>query len=364
MADAAKKQRTIALRQYTRNLNHLDKLLDDASPAVLVTPHFEKFQGSWTKLEEAQDKFIELTDIDIEADKDGLDFLDEPSERYQQALIRYSTYLKTTEEAQRVQTREKEESDRQVEVESRKQREREAREEEERLRKQEQDVKFLVSKKELESAIDAFKRSTTNLRDSLEEAGDSDKRREWQKVESEFSELKIKLSQIIAIDPEQDISDLDKKLVDEAESVYASTQKWIVDESRDISLNTSGGSRTSATKKEAVTLPSFQGDEKTSPFLNFPIWKHKWDTLIVEYEPGYRTTILWEHLDAAAREKYAGCEKDYDKSMERLSKYYADPVRIVACINKEVNRQGSISDGDYCQLVSYGNVSERNYERL
>ena len=146
--------------------------------------------------------------------------------------------------------------------------------------------------------------------------------------------------------------------------MYASTQKWIFDESRDISLNTSGGSRTSATKKEAVTLPSFQGDEKTSPFLNFPIWKHKWDTLIVEYEPGYRTTILWEHLDAAAREKYAGCEKDYDKSMERLSKYYADPVRIVACINKEVNRQGSISDGDYCQLVSYGNVLERNYERL
>ena len=30
----------------------------------------------------------------------------------------------------------------------------------------------------------------------------------------------------------------------------------------------------------------------------------------------------------------------------------------------EVNQQGSISDGDYLQLVSYGNVLERNYERL
>ena len=310
MADAAgaKKQRTVALRQFTRNLNHLTKLLEDASPAVLVTPHFDKFQGSWTKLEEAQDNFIELTDIDIETDKDGLDFMDDPSERYQQALVRYSTYLKTSEEAQRVQTKEKEESDRQAEVESRKQREREEREEEERLRKQEQDVKFLASKKELESAIDAFKRSTLSVKNSLEEAGDSDKRREWQKVEKEFSELKVKFSQIIAIDPEKDISDLDKKLVEDAETVYASTQKWIFDESKDlsVSLNTSGGSRHSATKKEAVTLPTFQGDEKSSPFLNFPIWKHKWDTLIVEYEAGYRTTFLWEHLDAAAREKYAG----------------------------------------------------------
>ena len=152
-AAAAKKQRTVALRQYTRNHNNLIKLLDEASPAVLVTPHFEKFQESWSKLEEAQDNFIELTDIDIEADKDGLDFIDEPSERYQQALVRYSTYLKTSEEIERVQTKEREESDRQAEVESRKQREREVREEEARLRKQERDIQFLVSKKELEPAI-------------------------------------------------------------------------------------------------------------------------------------------------------------------------------------------------------------------
>ena len=41
------------------------------------------------------------------------------------------------------------------------------------------------------------------------------------------------------------------------------------------------------TKKEAVTLPKFQGAEKpgaASPFLTFPVWLRNWNEHIGDYE--------------------------------------------------------------------------------
>ena len=207
MADAVelKKQRSIALRNFTRNETLITNLLDDAStPVVVCTPQYEKFRECWTKLEETHDAFLRVTDIDIETDKDGFDYLDAPSTRYQNILTRYSSHLKTSDADQRTKLNEKAESDRKAELDSRKQLEKETREEEERLRKQELEEKFLASKKELEYAIDTFKRTLTSVKGSLEKAEDSDKRREWTKIDQEFSELKKKLSYVVGIDSNQD----------------------------------------------------------------------------------------------------------------------------------------------------------------
>ena len=67
MADAAaKKKRTTSLGKFTRNLNTLNDMLDNASPKCIVTPQYEKLCNCWNTLEDAHDAFIEITDIDIE----------------------------------------------------------------------------------------------------------------------------------------------------------------------------------------------------------------------------------------------------------------------------------------------------------
>ena len=94
-----------------------------------------------------------------------------------------------------------------------------------------------------------------------------DKRREWQKLEGEFKSLKSKLVQVVCIDHSNDTSDISQIFIDDVEEVFLETQKWIFSELRD-SSDTSGGSAGplratgDSTKKEAVRLPSFQGDEK------------------------------------------------------------------------------------------------------
>ena len=57
----------------------------------------------------------------------------------------------------------------------------------------------------------------------------------------------------------------------------------------------SGSSHKSTTKKEAVALPKFAGAEKaggSSPFLEFPIWLHNWNSHIEDYEEKSRSNML------------------------------------------------------------------------
>ena len=98
MADQAKKKRSIALSAFTRNLNTLLSLMNQSSHIVLVSPQFEKFQQSWDKLEAAHEEFMEKTDIDIEVDSNGLQYLDEPNERKEKGIMCYASYLKISED--------------------------------------------------------------------------------------------------------------------------------------------------------------------------------------------------------------------------------------------------------------------------
>ena len=50
--------------------------------------------------------------------------------------------------------------------------------------------------------------------------------------------------------------------------------------------------------------------------------------------------------------------------MDRLTKYYGDPLKVVKYAMKEVTAQSVIADGDYDSMLTYGTVLENNYTRL
>ena len=74
--------RASAKSKFTRQETLLQELLQNGSAKAIVTPQYEKFVEYWQKLEDAQDRFLEVTEIDIDEHADGLKYLDGPSLRY------------------------------------------------------------------------------------------------------------------------------------------------------------------------------------------------------------------------------------------------------------------------------------------
>ena len=262
MADAEKKRRSYALSNFTRSFNALNSLIDDSAPHVIANPQFEKVKSCWEKLELAQESFIEKTDIDIENDVSGLAFLDEPGERHSAALRRYSEYLKKEDVREKSEVQKKTEEDRLLDWERRKRDALELKVAESSKYEEGVRRKFESAKAEFVLTVDAFKRMNLSMKNTLADASDIDKRREWQKLEADFKSLKSKLVQVVGIDHSQDTSAINQMFVGDVEEVFLETQKWILSDLRD-SSDTSGGSFDHAhaagnsTKKEAVRLLLF-----------------------------------------------------------------------------------------------------------
>ena len=113
-----------------------------------------------------------------------------------------------------------------------------------------------------------------------------------------------------------------------------------------------------------MILPDFSGDETMNPYLQFPIWKNHWDTLIEDHDEKFHASFLLNHLDSAAKEKVVGFESDYAGAMKKLEGYYGNPRKVVACVVSEVMKFKTIRDGDYNSLVTYSNILQNNYTRL
>ena len=366
MAGVEKRKRSQALSNFTRSVNIFNSLIDDNASPILVTPQLEKLNSCWEKLEVAQDNFIGVTDIDIEMDKDGLIFLDEPGIRHGAALIRYSAFLKGEKDNEAMSLQRKAEEDRLLEEERRKTAAAETKVAEDAKLQEERERRFASNKAEFFSEVDAFKRLNLGLVDTLAESSGADMRFEWQKVKSDFKGLKDKMVRVVGIDHMQDPTQIEEKFVNDCEKIFLDTQKWFLSKLKDVP-NTSGVSERvndHSTKKEAVRLPKFQGDEKMSPYLKFPIWKKQWEVVIMEYDEKWRAGLLWDHIDDSARSKIIGCEAEYDEASERLNKFYGDPLKVVACVMKEVMSQQIMNDGDYKSLVSYSQSLENNFNRL
>ena len=361
-----KKQRTVALRNFLRNMKSLIDMLETESPEELVLPQYQKFQACWEKLEAAQDAFLTVTELDVETDPNGFAYIDEPTEQYRNVVLLYSNYLKKQKEAEKTELNQKLAEDRESSEQHRLRMEAEKKAAEAELAKEQLKARFDSAKAELVAGIEAFKRMNLSLKDCVVEASSADKRREWSKVEAEFHSLKSQMVKVAGIDSSQDVSDVNERFAEDAEAPYLESQKWMLCELKTEAVTSFEASADGIckTKREAVQLPSFKGSERDSPFLEFPTWLSQWNNLIVDYEEKVRARLLYEHVDVAAREKFCGFDRNYDEAMKRLEYYYGNPVKVVRCVMEEVTSPKIVAEGDYKSLLLYSSVIERNYNRL
>ena len=355
MAEKAKKTRKYALSSFTRSLNTLGTLMEESSPISIVSPIYEKMSKNWEKLEAAHEEFINVTDIDIEG-QDGLQFLDAPKKKRQSILVKYSEYLKQAEEEGKEDKRREEE-----EGEVRRKR----MFQEEVLKAEEiTGVKLTAMKTEYYSEIESFRSSIETLR-TLGSIPDEDRRNEGSKLEENFKVLRELKNGIVRLSPMVDHTYLAKSF-EEIQKGFLDTKKLLLTGIKgEMDLSTSeGNSRINSMKKEEIRLPSFKGDEKCFPYLRYSVWRKQWDLLIVEYEERWWSGLLWDHLDEVARSHYVGWETDYKEAMERLKRFYGDPVKVISCVMKEIMSQQLINYGEYRNLVTYCSNLERNFNRL
>ena len=108
---------------------------------------------------------------------------------------------------------------------------------------------FDAEKAEMEVCVAAFKRLVVGLTDSVAEASDFDKRRELEKLESNYSSLKT----CSGIDNTQDITELSESFVTDVESPFAVFQKEI-SQLKESSPPTSKGSSDSEADSEVELL--------------------------------------------------------------------------------------------------------------
>ena len=374
MADRAEVDRSNALRNFTRNLNTLNDLFEDSAVNELVTPQYEKVKQCFEKLEDAHDRFISVVDIstiNLETDDKGFQYIDEANGKYNEALKKYSSYLKTTDAVLRDEAEQKEKAKAEAERETQQKLEEDRAEKEQQLRKAERHDKFVSAAAELRLALESFTRVNTGFDSSLGAASLSDKRKEWNRIQSEFSTLKEQVIVVAGIDPSEDMTVINQKFAAETEKSFVDAKKWFLTALKDdvqssptLTPDPSPSHMLSSTKKEPVKLPKFEGALSASPFLKFPVWIERWEKLIVKYEEDWRPTILLDYLDDVAKEKFVGYESNYPEAIKRLKKFYADPRKVVSCVMKEVLSAEDIKHGDYSGLLSYVDVLEKNYNRL
>ena len=367
MAAAPEKtKRIVAKSNLTRNINKLTKVLDVGASLDLVTEQFHKVRDCYGKLEQAHDDYLLVAEIDISEDPDGIAYMNAPDASYEQVLERYAQYAKVDSEQQVVVRRQLEDEAHHKEKLAREEREQSEKESAEARRMEEAGRQFANDQTQLISCIEAFNKTIVGVRDSIEEISPGDKRNEWSKVESEYSILKQSFTKVLGIDPSFDVALIRQKFEEEAELVFLETRKVILPLLKDSPLTSGGTSSTSSSlvKRESVGLPKFEGDEKSSPFLKFPIWKQQWDVLIKDYEVEFRASVLLKHIDEPAQQKFVGYENKYDEAMSRLVQYYGDPLKVVGCVMEEVNSPSEIPEGDYEGLIMYTDVLRNNYNRL
>ena len=88
-------------------------------------------------------------------------------------------------------------------------------------------------------SISAFKRLAVSLKDSVDDASDSDKRSELGKLESNYNSIKTQVFKFAGIDPLQDITDVNNAFVTDVEEPFIEFRNYVVPQLKDSS--TSGG---------------------------------------------------------------------------------------------------------------------------
>ena len=211
-----KSQRATAKSIFTRCINKLNNILDNnVTQAELVTPLFEKVNQCYETLEDAHNEYIAVaTDINIEEHADGNAYMEKIDESHNKVVVRYSEFLKTAAKQEQLDVQEaKLQEDKRIREEH-KTIEAEKKAAEELKLKEERAERFGTQKAQLLTSIAAFNRMTVSLKVNLKDVSGADRRREWDKVETEFSSLKSNLTQLVGIDHSLDVADVNKAFQD------------------------------------------------------------------------------------------------------------------------------------------------------
>ena len=350
-----KKKRGLAKGKFTRQERLLSEMIDSNAAKVIVTPQYEKFVECWNTLEVAHDNFMEVAEFDIEESPEGVIYMEDPANRYRDLVKKYADYLNVSVDAERA-----------VESASRREIEAEKKVAAEDLMRQEKEMKFVSLRSELEASMDSFNRLIEGVEESVHKSSDTVKNTELERVDAEFKVVKALLVRLAGVDETKDLTEIRSSFIDRVETRYFKFRGSIIPDLKD-SIHTSGGSRhASTTKKEDVKLPKFVGDEssKPSPFLTFPIWLKQWETMVMDYPEKYRSGLLYDHVDIAARAKFTGFESDFEVAMTRLKQFYGDSSKVVKCVMKEVQDPDPLAEDDYPRLVEYADLLENNFNRL
>ena len=143
MAEESKRKRIVALGKFTRNANHLTKLIEDAAPSNLVDPSAEKVKTAWEDLEAAHDDYLVQNGVDLDA-VGVQDYLDDPGGRYSAVMLGYSQYLKDKSESDEKLAGQKADADRRLDDERRRREAAEMREAEVKKKEEKVESEFLT----------------------------------------------------------------------------------------------------------------------------------------------------------------------------------------------------------------------------
>ena len=305
--DVAKRVRTQCMRNFTRSVNQFNEAHSKNLPLDLVTKAYDKVEMWYNKLEAAQDEFVMV------AEEEAEDYLTGAGDSFQKALIAYGKFKKRSVDEERSFQEDQAVQNQRVEDDRKAKEDEEARAASQLKLREERKTKFEEDKVEFELAMDNFARVNAKIQEVVAGASDCDKRQKLKKLQDEMDSLKYKLVALGKTDHNEDLTNLKGIFVDSVEKPFSANQKWLLSE-----LKHSGASQASApltkstvganTKKEAVTLPSFKGDvdSSPSPYLTYPVWRKRWDTLIQEYDEKWHINFLLDQLENSALEKKVG----------------------------------------------------------
>ena len=349
MADGEKNARGVAKGKFTKSQKSFLVLLEEKAEEEIVRRAYESMNDAFDKLDNAHEAYIIAAGIDLDnpANEAEAAYLEQPSEDRLKATVGYSKYIKGLEENRAEQV------------------EKVARV----AKRSEYDAKMAS----LQSNIRSFGEPSKVIGELCEEGNISfaDMRQEIQNVEIGLGKLVEQKRKLIEVDPTRDAEDLEHtfnaKVVKEVQVAKKLAMVYVKDEDSTSTATLGGGGSArggySSTKKEAVKLPKFSGDEKTA-FLKYPIWKKQWESQITEYEARYRPGLLMEHLDDAAQRQIIGVETEYGPAMTKLENYFGDSLKVVNACLSEVKVHPNVSPFDYKAMVSYKKCLVNNHARL
>ena len=374
-ANKAKRIRGAKLGVFTRKCTHALQLLENNA-----TDQFKDLQAEvrriYKELEQANEEYVvQAAENVIEAEGD---YLGDHAASFTAIDVQLSQKIQAQNEAERV----RDNAERITRAEGvanadvRRQNEAEelrntaARNEAAGRRAQE----CLSAKAAFVSSIDLFGTPSIRIQQLVDEkVRVEDLKREFSALSVACGELSQERNRIIGLDPAaitpENNTKFRKDVLDELDKCntivlqYFKTVPPTCHAPTPTTTTTTSSYSSGNTKREAVKLPKFAGDEKFA-FLKYPVWRQQWDSHVAEYEAKYRPGLLLDHLDNKATERLIGVENNYTECMARLAKYYGDPNRVVsACLN-EIRNHAQCGSYDYRMLTTYRDCILNNQARL